>query len=305
MRGGAELGALTLLRWYAAHVFLLPAALIGFVVAHVYLMRRHGISGPIVPAAGEPRPFYPYQAFRDTIAMAFVFALLIAFALTVKVPLDAIADPSDATYIPRPEWYFLSLFQLLKYFPGPLEPVATVIIPGVVVGGLLMLPFLDRSPERHLFRRRLVAGAFVLLGTGVVSLTYLGLKDSPAHADPSQWGPLSLSGREFVEDKRCTTCHRVGGAANPIADTRLRRDPEWLLAHVPDPEIIAPGLRKPPVGGMRESQARSILSYLQKVRAGGNAPAPTGETRTAVLVLGRWCGAAMSSTARVWSRDRN
>ncbi len=290
MRGGAELGALTLLRWYAAHVFLLPAALIGFVVAHVYLMRRHGISGPIVPAAGEPRPFYPYQAFRDTVAMAFVFALLIAFALTVKVPLDAIADPSDATYIPRPEWYFLSLFQLLKYFPGPLEPVATVIIPGVVVGGLLMLPFLDRGPERHLFRRRLVAGAFVLLGTGVVSLTYLGLKDSPAHADPSQWGPLSLSGREFVEDKRCTACHRVGGAANPIADTRLRRDPEWLLAHVPDPEIIAPGLRKPPVGGMRESQARSILSYLQKVRAGGNAPAPTGETRTAVLVLGRWCG---------------
>jgi quinol-cytochrome oxidoreductase complex cytochrome b subunit len=62
MRGGVELGALTLLRWYTAHVFLLPAALIGFVVAHIYLMRRHGISGPIAEAAGQPKPFYPYQA---------------------------------------------------------------------------------------------------------------------------------------------------------------------------------------------------------------------------------------------------
>ena len=290
MRGGSELGALTLLRWYATHVFLLPAALIGFVVAHLYLMRRHGISGPVTSAAGEPRPFYPYQAFKDTIAAAVVFALLLTFALTVKVPLDAIADPSDATYVPRPEWYFLSLFQLLKYFPGPLEPVATIVIPGLVVGGLLLLPFLDRSGHRRLLQRRLVLAAFVVLGAGVSALTYLGLKDSPAHADPSRWGPLALAGREFVQDQRCTSCHRIGGAANPIADTRLKRDPDWLLAHVPDPEMIAPGLRKPPQGGMRESQARSIQSYLQKVRAGGHAPEPTGETRTAVLVLGRWCG---------------
>lgn len=290
MRGGADLGALTLLRWYSAHVFLLPAALIGFVVAHIYLMRRHGISGPIAAGAGEPRPFYPYQAMKDTLAMAFVFALLVTFTLTFKVPLDAIADPSDATYIPRPEWYFLSLFQLLKYFPGPLEPVATIVIPGVVVTALLLLPFLDRSSSRHLLKRPLVAGGFAVLGAAVIALTYLGLKDSPAHADPSRWGPLSLAGREFVRDQRCTRCHTIGGAANPIADTRLRRDREWLLAHVSDPEIIVPGTRKPPTGQMRESQGRSIHSYLQKVRAGGNAPEPTGETRTAILVLGRWCG---------------
>jgi ubiquinol-cytochrome c reductase cytochrome b subunit len=290
MRGGADLGALTLLRWYSAHVFLLPAALIGFVVAHIYLMRRHGISGPLVERTGESRPFFPYQALKDTTAMAVVFALLITFVLTVKVPLDAIADPSDATYVPRPEWYFLSLFQLLKYFPGPLEPVATIVIPGLVVTALLLLPFLDRRPDRHPLKRPLVGAAFVLLGAAVISLTYLGLKDSPAHADPSQWSPLALAGREFVQDKRCQTCHRVGGAANPMADTRLRRDGEWVLAHIADPETIAPGTRKPPPGGMRESQARSVLSYLQKVRMGGTAPKPTGETRTAVLAIGAWCG---------------
>jgi ubiquinol-cytochrome c reductase cytochrome b subunit len=290
MRGGLDLGALTLLRWYTAHVFLLPAAVIGFVVAHIYLMRRHGISGPLKEVAGTPKPFFPYHALKDTIAMAAVFALLLTFAIKGKVPLDAIADPSDATFIPRPEWYFLSLFQLLKYFPGRYEPVATLVIPGVVVGGLLLLPFLDRSPERHLLKRRRVAAAFVLLGTGVVVLTYLGLKDSPAHADPAHWGPFALAGRELAQDQRCQTCHRIGGAANPVADIRLRHDREWLLAHIADPEIIAPGTRKPPPGNMRESQARSIALYLQKVRAGRWAPEPTGETHTAVMVLGRWCG---------------
>ena len=289
MRGGEQLGALTLLRWYSAHVFLLPAALAAFVVAHIYLMRRHGISGPVREAAGRPKPFYPYQAVKDTIAQAAVFALLVAFAVTVNVPLDAIADPSDATYIPRPEWYFLSLFQLLKYFPGPLEPVATIVIPGLVVGGLLLLPFLDRGPDRHPLKRPLVLGMFVLLGAGVISLTYLGLKDTPARADASHWGPLPLAGRVFVQDQRCQTCHRIGGAANPITDTRLRKDPEWLLAHVADPEIIAPGSRKPPPGGMSQSQARSILSYMRRLREGSSAPEPEGETRVAVLVLGRWC----------------
>jgi len=290
MRGGAELGALTLLRWYATHVFLLPAALIGFVIAHIYLMRRHGISGPMTAVAGEPKPFYPYQAVKDTTAQAIVFALLMTFALTVKVPLDAIADPSDATYVPRPEWYFLSLFQLLKYFPGPLEPIATIVIPGLVVGGLLLLPFLDRGPERQPRKRRLVFAAFLVVGTAVVTLTYLGLKDSPAHADPSRWGPLALAGREIAQDTRCQSCHRIGGASSPVADLRLRRDPDWVIAHIQDPETIVPGSRKPPAGGMREAQARSILSYLEKVRAGGYAPELTGETRTAVLVLGSWCG---------------
>jgi ubiquinol-cytochrome c reductase cytochrome b subunit len=291
LRGGIDLGALTLLRWYAAHVFLLPAALAGFVVAHLYLMRRHGVSGPLTAVEGPAKPFFPYHAVKDTIAMAVVFALLLTFAFSFRVPLDAIADPSDAGYVPRPEWYFLSLFQLLKYFPGPFEPIATIVIPGLVFGALLLLPFLDRGPDRHPLKRLLVAAGFAILGTAVVTLTYLGLKDSPAHADPSRWTTLAIAGREFVQDQRCQTCHRTGGAANPIADTRLRNGPEWLLAHVADPETITPGIRRPPPGGMTSSQARSVLSYMRKIRYGTTGP-PFGlepETRTAILVFGRYC----------------
>jgi mono/diheme cytochrome c family protein len=110
------------------------------------------------------------------------------------------------------------------------------------------------------------------------------------HPDPSRWGTLALAGREFAQDKRCESCHRIGGAANPMASMRLKRDAEWLREHVADPEIIAPGTRKPPPGGMSQSQGRAVASYMHKVRAGGGAPAIEGETRTAILVYGRWCG---------------
>jgi ubiquinol-cytochrome c reductase cytochrome b subunit len=290
MKGGATLGSLTLLRWYSVHVFILPAALIAFVVAHLYLMRRHGISGALKPVPGEPKPFYPYHAFKDTIVSAVIFALLLTFAVMFRPPLDALADPTDASYVPRPEWYFLSLFQLLKYFPGPLEPVATMVIPGVIVGILILLPFLDSHPDRHPFKRPLVTGGFALIGGAIIVLTYLGYKDTPQHADPARWTPMAIAGREFAADERCTKCHTQGGIANPIANTRVTRDPEWLVAHVRDPEVITAGLRPIPQGAMTEAQARSILSYMKKVRSGATVPPNlTPEVQTASTVFGRYC----------------
>jgi ubiquinol-cytochrome c reductase cytochrome b subunit len=288
MRGGANLGALTLLRWYSAHVFLLPAALIAFTIAHIYLMRRHGISGPIEPKAGELKPFYPVQALRDSIVVSVVFAALLTLAVTVRAPLDAIADPSDASYVPRPEWYFLSLFQLLKYFPGKLEPVATMVIPGVVIGLLLLLPFIDRSGERRPSRRMFVMAAFCGGLLGIAALTALGLRDTPTSSDVNRWAPLSLAGRDFARDMRCQTCHQVGGVADPLDETIAERDPDWLVAHVRDPQMIAPDLRPVPSGAMTEGQGRAIVAYMRRVRAGAAAPATT-DHQPAINVYGRYC----------------
>jgi ubiquinol-cytochrome c reductase cytochrome b subunit len=291
LQGGETLGSLTLLRWYAAHVFLLPAALIAFVVAHLYLMRRHGISGALKHVEGPSKPFYPDHAFKDTIASAAVFALLLTLAIVFRPPLDTIADPTDATYVPRPEWYFLSLFQLLKYFPGPLEPLATMVIPGLVLALLFLLPFLDARPDRHPMKRPLVTGGFAVIGLAIIVLTYLGYEDTPAHADPARWTPLALAGKEIAADQRCVRCHRPGGDASPILETRVSRDQEWLLSHVRDPEVIAPGLRPPPSGGLGPGPAHAIVAYLRKVRAGVEPPAVTAELRQAALVLGTYCAA--------------
>jgi ubiquinol-cytochrome c reductase cytochrome b subunit len=289
LRGGFHLGALTLGRWYAAHVFILPSALIGFVVAHLYLMRRHGISGPVRPRVGAAKPFYPYHALKDTIAIAVVFALLLTLAIVVPAPLDPMADPSDATYVPRPEWYFMSLFQMLKYFPGPLEPIATVVVPGLVVGLLLLLPFLDRSRHRDPLKRPVVTSAFAMLGIGVVALTWLGIQDSPAHADPDAWGPLSIAGRELARDERCVSCHKPGGAASTLQQTTLRRDPDWLVGHVQDPEIVGPGVRQPPEGGMNPLAGHAVLTYMRKLRAGSRGPAVDADTAVASRVFATRC----------------
>src|SRR5258705_8900519 len=192
LKGGTGLGALTLMRWYAAHVFLLPACLIVFTIAHVYLMRRHGISGPVKPVPGPPTPFYPYHALKDTIAVAVVFALLLTLAILFKAPLDAVADPTDAAYVPRPEWYFMSLFELLKHFPGRLEPVATMVIPGIAITLLFLLPFLDRRPDREATKRPLVMVSFLFAGIGIALLTYQGFRSTPA---ASSLTPQAIAGQ--------------------------------------------------------------------------------------------------------------
>jgi len=237
--------------------------------------------------AGEAKPFYPYHALKDTIVCAAVFAVLITFAIVFRPPLDAVADPTDSTYVPRPEWYFLSLFQMLKYFPGPLEPVATMVIPGLVVGGLLALPFLDRRPDRHPLKRPIVLASFAIVGAGISTLTYLGLKDTPRESQ--DWSPLAIAGLEFSRDQRCVKCHRAGGVANMLDETRMRKEPGWTLGHVRDPEMITVGLRPVPDGGMSDAQAHAILSYMREVRGGGAAPIIAGGERTASVVLGRYC----------------
>lgn len=297
LRGGTELGALTLGRWYTAHVFLLPAVLVLFIVAHVLLMRKHGISGPIRRRDGPSLAFFPWHVMKDTVMMAAVFALLLTVAVRLPAHLDEIANPADASYVPRPEWYFLSLFQLLKYFPGPLEPVGTMLIPGLVVGFLFALPFLDRGDGRHPLGRgrRVLAGAMSVIIAGVVTLTVLGLRDMPVRANIDDWGPRSIAGHELVagEKNRCARCHVAGGPAAELSLTRVTKDEEWLLAHMADPVAIAPGVRSstdpaPPAEATR-FQAQAIVAYLRRIRAGSSMPSLTDADRLAARTFANMC----------------
>src|SRR4029453_15055677 len=118
------------------------AAVLLFIVAHLALMRRHGISGPIRPQPGPTTAFYPWHAIKDTLIIAAVFPLLLTFAIELPAALDDIANPADATYVPRPEWYFLGLFQLLKYFPGHWEVVGALVLPALALKFRGLLPWL-------------------------------------------------------------------------------------------------------------------------------------------------------------------
>jgi ubiquinol-cytochrome c reductase cytochrome b subunit len=291
MRGGPDLGALTLGRWFSAHVLLLPIVLVALIAAHIALMRKHGISGPLEPAPGPGSAFFPWHVVKDTIVMATVFASLVTLAVKLPAPLDPVANPADADYIPRPEWYFLSLFQLLKYFPGPLEPVATMVIPGLVIGLLFLLPFIDRGGDRHPLARsrRKFSIAFVGLGISVITLTGLGLRDGASEI--GDWGLVPIAGRQYAAGAACVRCHAAGGSASPLSNIRLTRDDEWLLSHFADPVVIAPGVREgeAPKALLSRFQSQAVLAYLRRQYAGDVAPQVDREVMDAAETFAEIC----------------
>lgn len=187
LRGGKEVGALTLTRFYAIHIMLLPVTLVLLTAAHLYLVRRLHIAGPVVPQKGAPQPFYPYQLFRDAVVVLVGMGLLVTCALLLKPPLYSVADPSGTAFTPRPEWYFLGLYELLKLMPPRLEILGTVVIPGLVAIGMILLPWLDRSPSRHPAYRKWVidVGLIVIFLIGTLTLKGI-LSEPPAPPPPAQ-----------------------------------------------------------------------------------------------------------------------
>jgi ubiquinol-cytochrome c reductase cytochrome b subunit len=193
IRGGLEVGSLTLTRFYALHVMALPAALIALMGLHLYLVRKHHIAGPVIPKRGKVVPFYPDQLFKDAVVQLLGVGLLLYFALGSKPALEAIADPTRVDFAPRPEWYFLGLYELLKIMPSGFEVVATVIMPGLVTIGMFTLPWLDRSESRHPAHRQwaIVAGSAVILMIGL--LTMKGLLETPPEHHASHTEPAVAS----------------------------------------------------------------------------------------------------------------
>jgi ubiquinol-cytochrome c reductase cytochrome b subunit len=289
MRGGPSIGALTLSRWYATHVILLPVGVLVFVVAHLYLMRRHGIAGHFRPRVLPSSPFYPVHAVKDTIVIALVFATLFSLAVFGKAPLESMADPADANFVPRPEWYFLGLFQLLKYFPGKLEPIGAIGIPTVVIALLFLLPFLDNRPERDPRARPRVSAIVTLIAVAASTLTWLGFRDAPKDKDASLWNPRAVAGLDIAASEKCTRCHTTGGSGPDLTRGRVSRDDQWIAAHVSDPEMIAAGLRPVPPTGLKLLETRAVLAYVQKIREGAPAPRISPGERLAAGVFATKC----------------
>jgi ubiquinol-cytochrome c reductase cytochrome b subunit len=286
LRGGPDIGALTLTRWYALHVLVLPPALAGLVVAHLYLMRRQGISGPVRPRAGAPQPFFPGQAARDLV-VASAFGIVLAVLAWKGAPaLEPQADPTSSDYVPRPEWYFLGLFQLLKYFPGRLEIIGALVVPGLVLTFMALLPWIDRGRSREWRSRRAILGVFVAGVAGVLTLTTLGALDRPPETSGG-WNVREVAGMTLIgTGERCSKCHKADGVAAPIEPGHVSRPQDWLTSHVADPEMIAAGLREPPAGNDRDTAA--ILAALARLRS--SPPPPLDEpTRQVMTIVNRSC----------------
>lgn len=147
-------------------------------------------------------PFFPDVLFKDAVVALLVFLGLVALAYFAGAPLEARADPADTEYTPRPEWYFLFLFQLLKYFPGNLEVIGVIVIPALAILALLALPFLDRSARRHFLGRPVVIGIAVVSVIGVIFLTLLSVVEAPPPSEAKVGDPTAA-----LYAENCAPCH--------------------------------------------------------------------------------------------------
>ncbi len=209
--GGNEYGHHTLTRFFAMHTGVLPALLIIFLVAHIMVFRRHGITAKITPGRADEY-FWPKQVLFDAIGCAVLLGIVLlcviqfdlgAFAdrtqpLTrLGAELGAPADPAEAYSAARPEWYYLFLFQLLKYFPGNSEFIGAIVIPGMVMTALALLPFVGRWNWGHQFSRAFIV--VLLLGAGVLTaLAYSEDYFAPL-AERLGWTPIKQEDGTVVE----------------------------------------------------------------------------------------------------------
>jgi quinol-cytochrome oxidoreductase complex cytochrome b subunit/cytochrome c553 len=285
LRGGPDIGALTLTRWYGVHVLVLPPVLFGLTALHLYLMRRHGISGPITPREGPSETFFPYQAARDLTVSIAAGVLLAVLAWQGAPALEAPADPTTSDYIPRPEWYFLGLFQLLKYFPGRLEVVGAIVIPGAVMTLLALLPWIDRAQTRGLRERKWLLSVLAVLVAAVTTLTVLGALDKPAPVS-AEWNVREQAGLVLMSSNTCTSCHNDKGVAGVIDPLRVSKPRDWIAGHLLDPQMIAPGLREAPAANEHDNNA--ILAALARGRSGA-MPVVSGDEAGAIVLFNRNC----------------
>src|SRR6202451_918779 len=264
-------------RFYALHTVLLPPLTIIIIGVHIYLVRKHGVAA--APGDTAPkRKFFPEQVFKDTIGIAIAFIILFVMAVVAKVPLERLADPTDTAYIPRPEWYFLFLFQTLKFFKGPMETFVSVVLPGLAVLTLLLVPFIDRGPMIRLGKRTFAISLVVLAAIAWSGLTTAAVvttpknqesvddTETPATETPEATAPApgapelaawqrltpeELAGLGLFKKQGCMGCHPGAGQKGVGPDlTKIpaeHRNVAYLVPHFKNPSQIVPGSIMPPV----------------------------------------------------------
>jgi menaquinol-cytochrome c reductase cytochrome b/c subunit len=161
------------------------------------------------------KPFFPYAILKDSAMMLIVAVVIVVMSLVLGAEQGPKADPTTTTYVPRPEWYFFFLFELLRVIKPPeLVPIATVGIPTLCMVLLLLLPFYDRNPERRPERRPVATTAAILTIIAMAFLTFLGATaGSPTEIElevPAQFE----KGKQVAAQSGCLACHKFGDNGN-------------------------------------------------------------------------------------------
>jgi ubiquinol-cytochrome c reductase cytochrome b subunit len=306
LRGGTEMGTLTVSRFFVLHVFVIPACIFAFVAIHVYSFRKAGAAGPVREDPVSPKlpaeTFYPKQLVMDMGFATLIIVLLGLVAYFWPMDLGPRADPADTQFMPRPEWYYVPVFQYLKYWHGSTALLGILVIPGIVGVLLVGLPFFDRSLERRPWKRPISVGIFIAVLLGLAALGVISHRQDMrnpgvaaqlraqqeatkefmnAKFEPELSGnsliaqnvalanPEAAKGKEIFEAQSCNACHGdngVGTAAAPkLVGVGAKYDAAKIAAllHTPTAQMTAGGM--PPVE-LKDSDMKPLIAYLQSLK---------------------------------------
>ena len=221
------------------------------------------------------KPFFPYAVAKDSAMAAIVVLSIIVMAIVLGAELGPKADPTTTTYVPRPEWYFFFLFELLRVIKPPeLVPLAAIGIPTLCLILLILLPFYDRSPERRPERRPVatVAGIFTIVA--MAYLTYLGASAGAptqieAKAPPDLRGRALAqfeAGKKVAAQSGCLACHKFGhngndGPGPELTHIGLRVKRDALARTLENPTAPMPSYRELP-----PDQFNALVDFLSQLR---------------------------------------
>src|ERR1700722_6871115 len=301
IRGGDQMGTLTVSRFYVLHVFVLPGLLIGFIAAHVFFFRKAGAAGPIKEDPVHPKlptvPFYPRQVFMDAIFAIVLIGILALIAKTIPMSLGPAANPADTHFLPRPEWYYRPAFQWLKYLSGRWSLIGGIVLPALLALIFAGAPFLDRRLERRPWRRPISVGAFFLFLIAYTSLGIASYRDD--YRDPGMAAqmhqqdadakafmqapfvpeaaagsvtaalasadPKVLKGQALFQAQTCSSCHGEGGvgtaAAGPLTGVSLKYTDPQLIALLHTPDSKMINGGMTPVD-LKQDDLEALAAYL-------------------------------------------
>jgi menaquinol-cytochrome c reductase cytochrome b/c subunit len=214
----------------------------------------------------QGKPFFPYAVAKDSVMACIVLLAIITMSIVFGAELGPKADPTTTTYVPRPEWYFFFLFEVLRVIkPAVLTPVATIGVPTLCMVLLILLPFVDRGPERRPERRPIATIAGILTIFAMGYLTYLGASaGSPNSIDypvAAQYEP----GKLIVAQSGCLACHKIGENGNSGPGPDLTDIADQLPRAAILRTLENPTAPMPSFAGMPEAKKTALVDFLSQL----------------------------------------
>jgi ubiquinol-cytochrome c reductase cytochrome b subunit/menaquinol-cytochrome c reductase cytochrome b/c subunit len=223
----------------------------------------------------QGKPFFPYAVAKDSVMALIVMLVIIGLSVILGAELGPKADPSTTTYVPRPEWYFFFLFEVLRVIKPPeLVPLAAIGVPTVAMILLFTLPFFDRSPERRPERRPIATTAGILTIAAIAFLTYEGA-NAGSPTEIAMKAPSDLTGKTLAEfnagklvaaQSGCLACHKIGengndGPGPPLTKVGARV-PKQAIART----LINPTAPMPSFKDLPPQKFNALVSFLSQLQ---------------------------------------